>query len=110
MIGVGFEKLALTPVPKLPPPLHCSHPLSRYYVAHMFLLTIRKTDFVFGFTIDFWFQLMYGANDQLLKDMKIERNPSKYHYIIQGGDPKVVNSFIISIWLNKVMVHFLLSF
>ena len=43
----------------------------------------------------FLFQLIYGANDQLLKDMRIERNPNKYHFIIQGGDPKVKQSYRI---------------
>ena len=77
-------------------PRQCTCKLARDFTAsmlkvRMFLLTFKKkkthldTCFIIGF------QLMYGANDQLLKDMKIERNPSKYHYIIQGGDPKVCN-------------------
>ena len=35
------------------------------------------------------FQLIFGANDQKLSELKLTRDPHKYFYINQGGEPKV---------------------
>lgn len=36
-----------------------------------------------------FYQLLYGATDGKLAEMGLKRNPNMYHFINQGGDPKV---------------------
>jgi len=36
-----------------------------------------------------FYQLLTGANDPTLKDLKLERSADRYHFIRQGGEPKV---------------------
>ena len=36
-----------------------------------------------------FYQLIMGATEQKLAEMRLKRNPDAYHYIRQGGDPKV---------------------
>lgn len=36
-----------------------------------------------------FYQLLYGAKDEKLKEYKLVRDPKQYFYINQGGDPKV---------------------
>lgn len=35
-----------------------------------------------------FYQLLYGAKDEKLKEYKLVRDPGKYFYVNQGGDPK----------------------
>ncbi|XP_062611232.1 unconventional myosin-Id-like, partial [Saccostrea cucullata] len=35
-----------------------------------------------------FYQLLYGAKDEKLKEYKLAREPQKYFYVNQGGDPK----------------------
>ncbi|XP_063421774.1 unconventional myosin-Id-like isoform X2 [Mytilus trossulus] len=35
-----------------------------------------------------FYQLIFGANDQKLAELKLTRDPKKYFYINQGGEPK----------------------
>ena len=36
-----------------------------------------------------FYQLLSGAKDEKLAELKLSRDPTQYYFINQGGDPKV---------------------
>lgn len=54
-----------------------------------------------------FYQLLTGANDDILKTMKLTRNAENYHYIRQGGEPKVTDQSDVFLHIAYVQSSFL---